>query len=116
VTAPTRRPDAPVEGVTVRPDNAWRSRGAPPLQIPPKVVELLEHSYTKNVVMELPAEPDSEDTKQFLSVCRTYARRQGKSFHSQWAEDPETGESILRFKMRAKRGYTTTDAPRDRRR
>ena len=87
----------------MRPNNRWRGRGAPPLQIDPTLIQYMEASYREDNCIELPAEPSDKDTKLLIRMIRVYATRQNKSAQVQFFE--ESGTTHLRFRMRDKRPY-----------
>jgi len=87
----------------IRSNNRWRGRGAPALQVDPVLIQYLEASYREDTCIELPADPEDQDTKDLIRMIKVYANRQRKSAQVQFFE--EDGASHLRFRMRDKRPY-----------
>lgn len=78
--------------------------GHPFTQIPPEIGEWCEMSYSAGKNVEIPAEPDSEDAREFLRLVRIYASRQTKKvIDSEYVNI--NGEWFLRFRMRDRRKY-----------
>lgn len=102
--------------IEFKPATAWRTRGAPPVQIPPEVSDALDKTYRDHNVGEfVPVEEGSEDTNALIRYMRIYAeRRRGKKFDHQFFEDSQ-GRTGLRFQMRDPRPYRATTVPRTRR-
>lgn len=82
--------------------------GPPPLVIPERLINHLQLSYEKGEEFRLEGDSESADMKQFISICKLYAKRVNKSFRFRWEED------TLIYQLKDKRAYTSrTGLPRE---
>lgn len=82
--------------------------GPPFLVIPERLINHLELSYEKQEEFRLEGDPESADMKQFISICKLYAKRVNKSFRFRWQENE------LIYQLKDKRPYTPrTGLPRE---
>jgi DNA-binding protein H-NS len=92
--------------ITFEPADTWRGRGRPPVDIPEEIAKALETTYRTGKVATDEADESSAETRQVIALMRLYCSRQGRKLDYQFYDDPDTGRTYLRFRMRDTRTYT----------
>jgi hypothetical protein len=91
----------------------WRGRGAPRVDVPQKIKDLLEETYRQGTVRREPVdEHEGEALGVFIRLIRAHARHRGLRAHHQLVRE-EDGQLYVQFRMAAPRPYTSL--PREKR-
>ena len=85
-----------------------KKMGPPRLVIPERLINHLQLSYETQEEYSLEGDADSDDMKEFINVCKLYAKRVNKSFRFSWED------GVLSYRLTDKRPYRArTGLPRE---